>query len=177
MNYTIGFSIGPASVGWAVLENNRSDTPQKIQDLGVRTFNPPEHPKTGVSLRTYRRENRLKRRYLRRRRYRKERVKSLFISVGLITQEGLDRLFSHSAFDKDVYTLRAEGLDRKLAPDEWVRVLLHLSQRCGYSFSAAKSESTEKAGIVKQTVAENQSLMQKNHYRTVGEMLCFDPKF
>lgn len=33
MNYTIGFSVGPASIGWSVLENDPSGSPQKIQDL------------------------------------------------------------------------------------------------------------------------------------------------
>lgn len=178
MNYTIGFSVGPASIGWSVLENDPSGSPQKIQDLGVRMFTPPEHPKTGISFATHRRESRIKRRYLRRRRYRKERIKALFVSVGLITQERLNCLFSHSDFEKDVYTLRAEGLDRKLTPEEWVRVLLHLSQRCGYfSSSTTDIESAEKTGIVKQTIAENQALLKEKSYRTVGEMFCLDPKF
>ena len=36
---TFGFDIGMASVGWAVLENNR------IVDLGVRCFDPGENEK------------------------------------------------------------------------------------------------------------------------------------
>ena len=179
MNYTIGFSIGPTSIGWAVLENVPYGTPQKIQDLGVRVFTPPEYPKTGDSLTAHRRECRLKRRYLRRKRYRKERIKKLFTSIGLITKENLEQLFSRSKFEKDVYTLRVEGLDRKLTPDEWVRVLLHLSQRCGYFFPNSNDdvETLEKISIIKRTIAENQALLHEKNYRTVGEMFCLDPKF
>ena len=178
MNYTVSFRIGNTSVGWAVLRNNQAGIPEKVQALGVRTFVPPEYPKTGVSLSVHRRECRIKRRYLRRRRYRKERVKNLLIATGLVSQEHLEKLFSDSKFEKDVYTLRMEGLDRQLSSDEWVRVLLHLSQRCGYSFSTlANAADTNKNGVVQQAVLENQALLQEKHYRTVGEMLCLDPKF
>ncbi len=36
--YRIGLDIGITSVGWAVLENNSSDEPVRIVDLGVRLF-------------------------------------------------------------------------------------------------------------------------------------------
>lgn len=179
MNYTVGLSIGTESIGWALLSNDSTGNPEKIENLGVRIFPSSEHPKTGVSLTSHRRECRIKRRYLRRKRYRKERVKALFVAMGLTTEKHLENLFTvHSTVEKDVYTLRGDGLDRLLTPDEWVRVLLHLSQRCGYfSLDSTQASGTEKSGIVQQTIAENQALMREKGYRTVGEMLCLDSKF
>ena len=73
--YRIGLDIGITSVGWAVLENNSSDEPVRIVDLGVRLFERAEIPKTGESLAGPRRAARTTRRRLRRRRHRLDRIK------------------------------------------------------------------------------------------------------
>lgn len=178
MEYTIGLDIGVASVGWAVLTNDSQGEPCHIQDLGVRVFEAAEHPQTGASLAAPRREARGARRRIRRRRHRKERIKALLVKGGVITQEEMDRLFQNSGFAQDVYTLRAEGLDRCLTPEEWTRVLLHLSQRRGYrSNSTAEAAKDKETGVLKQALAGNQALMQEKGYRTVGEMFCRDEKF
>lgn len=178
MNYTLGLDIGITSVGWAVLRNNMKDEPIKIEDLGVRVFPAAEHPKTGASLATPRREARSARRRIRRRRHRKERIRALLSGVGLMSRDEMDTMFQMSGFEKDVYTLRAEGLDRKLEPSEWVRVLIHLSQRRGYrsNSKAAESQDKEKT-VVKEALKANRILMEEKGYRTVGEMFCKDEKF
>lgn len=178
MNYTLGLDIGITSVGWAVLRNNMKDEPIKIEDLGVRVFPAAEHPKTGASLAMPRREARSARRRIRRRRHRKERIRALLSGVGLMSRDEMDTMFQMSGFEKDVYTLRAEGLDRKLEPSEWVRVLIHLSQRRGYrsNSKAAESQDKEKT-VVKEALKANRILMEEKGYRTVGEMFCKDEKF
>lgn len=178
MEYTLGLDIGIASVGWAVLTNNAKGEPYHIQDLGVRIFEAAEQPKTGASLAAPRREARSARRRLRRRRHRKERIKALLVKNGVISQEDLNTLFLNSGFSNDVYTLRAEGLDRCLTSEEWVRVLLHLAQRRGYrSNSTAEAAKDKDTGVLKQALDENRALMNMHGYRTVGEMFCRDDKF
>ena len=83
-----------------------------------------------------------------------------------------------SGFDKDVYTLRAEGLDRRLTQAEWARVLLHLAQRRGYrSNSTAEAAKDQETGALKTALSANQVLMEAKGYRTAGEMFCLDEKF
>lgn len=178
MDYTLGLDIGIASIGWAVLENTTDGEPFKIENLGVRTFDKAEQPKTGASLAMPRREARSARRRIRRKRHRKDRIKALLEQAGCISREELDRLFASSGFPKDIYTLRKEGLDRLLDQAEWARVLLHLAQRRGYrSNSTAESAEDKESGILKSALSANQSLMERKHYRTIGEMFCLDEKF
>lgn len=178
MNYTLGLDIGIGSVGWAVLQNGADGAPIKIEDLGVRIFTEAEQPKTGASLALPRREARGSRRRIRRRRHRKERIKHLIEEQGIMTRDEMNALFTNSGFAEDVYTLRADGLDRRLTQSEWVRVLIHLAQRRGYrSNSTAEAAKDKETGAVKQALSANEALMKEKNYRTVGEMFCRDEKF
>lgn len=178
MEYTLGLDIGIASIGWAVLRNDAHGEPYRIENLGVRVFEKAEHPKTGASLALPRRQARGMRRCVRRKRHRKERIKNLIESIGLMSNEDMAHLFEQSSFAKDVYTLRAEALDRKLQSDEWVRVLIHMAQRRGYRSNSKAEEAKEKDnGILKNAISANQQLMREKGYRTVGEMFCKDAKF
>lgn len=178
MKYTLGLDMGIGSVGWAVLQNGADDAPVKIKDLGVRVFTEAEQPKTGASLALPRREARSSRRRIRRRRHRKERIKYLIEEQGIMTRDEMIHLFENSDFVQDVYELRADGLDRRLMQNEWVRVLIHLAQRRGYrSNSAAEAAKDQETGAVKQALSANEELMKEKNYRTVGEMFCKDEKF
>lgn len=178
MRYTLGLDLGISSIGWAVLQNTPDGEPFKIEDLGVRIFEKAEQPKTGASLALPRREARGARRRLRRRRHRKERIKALLQEAGCINREELEALLEASGFEKDVYTLRAEGLDRWLTQAEWARVLLHLAQRRGYrSNSTSEAAKDQETGLLKTALSANQMLMKTKGYRTAGEMFCLDEKF
>ena len=178
LDYILGLDIGISSIGWAVLATDSHGEPVKIEDLGVRIFEKAEQPKTGASLALPRREARSMRRRVRRRRHRKERIRALLIHEGAMTEAAMTSLFQNSSFEKDVYTLRAEGLDRLLTPDEWTRVLIHLSQRRGYrSNSTAEAAKDKDTGVLKIALSENKTLLEQKHYRTVGEMFCKDKKF
>lgn len=178
LDYILGLDIGISSIGWAVLATDSHSEPMKIEDLGVRIFEKAEQPKTGASLALPRREARSMRRRVRRRRHRKERIRALLIRSDVITEASLAQLFENSSYEKDVYTLRNEGLDRLLTPEEWVRVLIHLSQRRGYrSNSTAESAKDKDTGVLKTALDENRALMKQKNYRTVGEMFCKDEKF
>ena len=178
MRYTLGLDIGISSIGWAVLQNTPVGEPCKIENLGVRIFEKAEQPKTGASLALPRREARSARRRLRRRRHRKERIRILLEHNGIMSMSDMRTLFDNSGFEQDVYTLRAEGLDRLLNPSEWVRVLLHLAQRRGYrSNSTAEAAKDKDTGILKAALSSNTQLMAEKGYRTAGEMFCCDSKF
>ena len=174
MRYVLGLDIGIASVGWAVLELDSFDEPFKIIDLNSRIFTKAENPQDGSSLAKPRREARGNRRRLRRRRHRLDRIKHLIYVVGLMSKEGYDKLYT-SGFDKDVYTLRAEGLDRSLSAAEWTRVLIHIAKHRGFKSNRKSTTVAGEDGKVLQAVKENQEILSK--YRTVGEMFHNDDKF
>ncbi len=176
--YVLGLDIGIASIGWAVLRCDKDGEPAKIEDLGVRIFDKAEHPKNGASLALPRRLARSARRRIRRRRHRKERIKVMLVRSGIMTEEEMRQLFVVSSYEKDVYSLRAEGLDRKLDEREWTRVLIHLAQRRGFrSNSTAEAAKDSENGAMKAAIATNVRLMEEKSYRTAGEMFCLDEKF
>ena len=71
-SYTLGLDIGNASVGAALLGED------KILGLHVRTFDRAETAKDGVSLNLIRRESRLTRRRIRRRSHRLDMFRRFF---------------------------------------------------------------------------------------------------
>lgn len=178
IRYTLGLDIGIASVGWAVLRNGSDGEPYKIENLGVRIFDKAEVPKTGASLAAPRREARSSRRVVRRRRHRKERIKYLIEQEGIMTQAEISQLFQNSSFEKSVYEIRVEALDRLLTREEAVRLLIHFAQRRGYkSNSKAEEAKDNENGVIKQAISQNQQSMKEHGYRTFGEMLLMDERF
>ena len=86
--YVFGLDIGIASVGWAVLGE------QRIFDLGVRCFDKAETAKEGDPLNLTRREARLLRRRLYRRAWRLTQLARVLKREGLIDDA---RLFSRQS--------------------------------------------------------------------------------
>lgn len=160
-NYILGIDVGIASVGAAVLGED------KILGLHVRTFDRAETAKEGESLNKIRREARLIRRRLRRRVHRLKRLRQLFESNGITTNA------DPGGFDtsKSPWVLRAEGLDRLLLPQEWAASLYHIVKHRGFQ-SNRKSEAKEdeKAGQMLNAITQNQTLLAESGLRTVGEL-------
>ncbi len=174
MDYVLGLDIGIASCGWCVIDLNE----KRIENLGVRIFSKAEQPKTGESLAKPRRLARGKRRTLRRKAHRMERIKKLFVSEGLITNKDLETVYIRGDL-KDPWRLRSEGLDRKLDELEWVRVLTQLAKRRGFK-SNRKSEYNDKksdSGKVLSNITENEAKLLEKGYRTVGEMFVKDEEY
>ena len=172
--YGIGLDIGVTSVGWAVLALDGEEKPRGIIDMGSRIFDAAEHPKTGASLALPRREARSARRSLRRHRHRKERIRELLVSSGLLGRDELDRLFDGQL--TDIYALRVKALDEKLSREEFARVLFHLAQRRGFR-SNRKNAGDKEEGKLLEAVGENKKRMEAMGYRTAGEMLLKDQAF
>jgi len=169
---TIGLDIGIASVGWAVLGENR------IIDLGVRGFDKAETAKEGDSLNLVRRTARLIRRRLRRRAWRLTKLARLLRREGLISNINvLKRPPSKGFKAPNLWKVRVEGLDRCLANEEWARVIYHLCKHRGFHWLSraeereAEGDAKSEGGKVKQGLAGTKKLMQEKSYRTPAEMV------
>jgi CRISPR-associated endonuclease Csn1 len=166
---TFGFDIGIASVGWAVLAPNR------IVAIGVRAFDKAETAKEGDSLNLVRRTARLMRRRLRRRAWRLTKLARLLKRKGVIDDV---RLFHpQNPFAPSLWRLRVEGLDRRLNPEEWARVIYHLCKHRGFHWISraeekqAEADAKGEGGKVKQGLAATARLMQEKGYRSAAEMV------
>jgi CRISPR-associated endonuclease Csn1 len=169
---TFGFDIGIASVGWAVLAENR------IVDLGVRAFDKAETADKGESLNLQRRTARLMRRRLYRRAWRLTKLARLLKREGLIA----DAVFfkAQPSFQDSTWTLRVAGLDRLLTDEEWARVLYHLCKHRGFHwFSKAEEVRAEgdakgEGGKVKKGLTQTAALMKDKGYRSAAEMVLVE---
>ena len=170
---TFGLDIGIASVGWAVLGENR------IIDLGVRCFNKAETAKEGESLNLVRRTARLLRRRLRRRAWRLTKLARLLKREGVIADVNLfkHKIEKNTPAPKSSWQLRVDGLDRQLNAEEWARVIYHLCKHRGFHWisraeeKAAEGDSKGEGGKVKQGLAGTKKLMQGKNYRSAAEMV------
>jgi len=168
--FTIGLDIGIASVGWAILGENR------IIDLGVRCFDKAETAKEGESLNLTRRMARLMRRRLRRRAWRLTKLAKLLKKEGLISAvETLKKQPSKGFETPNLWKLRVDGLDQSLTDEEWARVIYHLCKHRGFHWisraEAKAADSDKEGGKVKQGLAGTKRLMQEKSYRTAAEMV------
>lgn len=165
--YVIGLDIGIASVGWAVLSE------QRIIDLGVRCFDKAETAKEGDPLNLTRRQARLLRRRLHRRAWRLTQLARLLKREGLIADAKL--FVKAPGFPDSAWQLRLQGLDRLLTPLEWARVIYHLCKHRGFHWVSkaeeAKAESDKEGGRVKQGLKHTSALMAEKGYRSAAEMV------
>ncbi|MDO8464956.1 MAG: type II CRISPR RNA-guided endonuclease Cas9 [Gallionella sp.] len=172
---TFGLDIGIASVGWAVLGENR------IIDLGVRCFDKAETAKEGESLNLARRSARLLRRRLRRRAWRLTKLARLLKREQLITNTSVFKkpfnLKDADGKGLSFWQLRVDALDRQLDAEEWARVIYHLCKHRGFHWisraeeKAAEGDSKGEGGKVKQGLAGTKKLMHEKNYRSAAEMI------
>ena len=170
--YILGLDLGIASVGWSVVEINEKEEPVALIDLGVRTFEKAEVPKTGESLAANRRNARSIRRLIRRRAHRQLRLNRKMKQIGLLAQQDVGKDNVVSGLPVNVWQLRVKGLDEKLTRYEWAAVIKHIVKHRGYR-SMRKNEETgdnKELGRLLQGVKENNLLMQDKHYRTAAEL-------
>ncbi len=174
MKYGVGLDIGIASVGSAIVLLDDRDEPYKIYRLSSRVFPKAETDK-GESLASDRRNNRSMRRRLRRRHHRKERIRNLIYDVFNVNEDYITEIYAESGL-KDIYQIRYEALDRKLDKDEFIRLIIHLSQRRGFKSNRKSDVGKKDDGKLLDAVKKNTELRQKM-YRTIGEMLYCDDRF
>lgn len=142
-----------------------------------------------------RRVNRLARRQLFRRAQRLRRVMRSLTTVGLLPGgvasppesrqaflDGLDRVLKHrligekqdqqAVHDKLPYLLRKLCLDGPRPVEEVGRALFHLAQRRGFLSNRKAGKKDDEKGVVKQGIKAVQEMLQRQHARTLGELLA-----
>ena len=172
MKYTIGLDIGIASVGWAVINNDKG----RIEDLGVRIFKKAEEA-DGKALNQARREARGARRRIRRRATRMKKIKELFVKYNVVTEKQLENLYQMTEEKRDVWELRKIALDERVTNEEWVRILTTIAKRRGYKSNRKTDEEEKEVGKLSKGTQENRRLLEEKGYRTIGEMFYEDSKF
>ena len=203
-NTILGLDLGTNSVGWALFHADDSGNPTKLIDLGVRIFQRSVGDKTPTPKNAERRNKRLARRVLDRRRRRKLRMLHYLISLQLLPQELAEHaqpeLWLSAKHDphgiSDPLQLRSRALDTQLSPYQLGRVLLHLVQRRGFQSNKKnlyadmlddpdvkavlaeegeeQGENSEEKGFLKEVVNLRQKIIDSG-YRTLGEYLYNRP--
>lgn len=149
--YILGIDLGTSSVGWAVIKADENGNPNGILDLGVRSFRAGKEgdiERGKDELRNLkRRQARLARRQIKRRRRRKMKLfmhlqKSGLLPAGDKTEviytidneirKKYEERYGKDANYKHLYLLRANALDEKLPPYWFGRAIYHLGQRRGF---------------------------------------------
>lgn len=183
--YRLGLDVGIKSVGWCVLECDENGEPIQINALNSRIFDAAEHPQTGASLAEPRRNARGLRRRIRRKSFRLERIRKLFIENGIELFETQDDLICLKDEYKnlDVVKLRSDALDKKLTEAEFARVLYSLARHRGFKSNkrvvVTDDDDEEKKGKGKDSdegkllssIRESEEEMRESGMRTRGEQL------
>ena len=182
--YILGLDLGPNSIGWALLavstDESGSMEPTGFLDttaaghapLGVRIFEAGlQNFDTAkeASLCEQRRRARAMRRTLQRRSARKRCIREVLVHAGLLpsNQSELDRVLGI-----DPYPLRAQVLDRALAPEQLGRLIYHLAQRRGFRSNRKQAGAAKERAELLQAIDQLSAAMQADGARTVGEFLA-----
>lgn len=165
---TFGLDIGIASVGWAVLGENR------IIDLGVRCFDAAEDPEDGTPYNQKRRSMRVARNRLHTRAWRLKRLRRLLRDAGLISSADFQNINqkprTKRGEDTSPWALRSKALTEKLNPDDWARVIYHLIKHRGFGVLSqseleidpdAAANNDDKAGLT-DGLKRNSALLKKH---------------
>ncbi len=174
---TLGLDLGPNSIGWALIEENEAEEPQRLEAIGVRVFQEMVDRKTKTPRNHERRAARGRRRQLARRKMRRETLRNELIRSSLLPEERGERqrLF-HEA---DPYEIRKRGLKSEIPPHELGRAIFHLNQRRGFLSNRKVRDSKEKKkedGKVLQEIAGLREDIKKSGRRTLGAYLADKPK-
>lgn len=199
----LGLDLGSNSLGWALLKTNNNEY-KGLVDCGVRIFEAGMDGDissgNAESRCANRRDKRLIRRQLWRRRRRMQKLKRFLQNFNLlplgddieeiiqkVDHELLKKYYANhidSMPSKDVlphvlpYYIRARALDTELAPHELGRALYHLAQRRGFlSNRKVDSGNDDETGKVKSGISELTQKIVKSKSRTLGEYFSsIDPR-
>ena len=177
MPLLFGLDIGTTSVGFAVIDHDSKLATGKIHRLGVRIFPEARDPK-GVPLNQERRQARLRRRQLRRRRERRCLLGEQLRAAGLLPSRNSpdwDRVMK-----SDPYDLRRRAFEGEaLSPHEIGRAIYHLAQRRHFrgreidDVSDTAADAGDAADEKKATSAREQTVQAlKREGKTLGAWLA-----
>ena len=175
MSKILGLDLGIASIGYAIVnldEDNFSNG--QIITSGVRVFTQAENPKDGASLALPRREARALRRIIRRKAFRLQQIKSLFVKYNIISEKDVLDLYKSPV--PNVWGIRTNALYSKQTSKNVCLALLHIAKRRGFR-SMRKSEEKRKkeTGKLLQGISQFKQILEQSSYQTIGEFLYHLP--
>lgn len=169
MTRIMGIDVGIASIGFGLIDFEE----KRIITCGAHLFDKAEDPKTGASLATPRRKARSQRRRLRRWRQRRQGIIKIMNNNGLDTIEILHSALRQSTPPQTPWQLRAEGLSRRLEPDEFSQVLLHIAKRRGFqSTRKTQTSDDDESKVMLEAARELRERMTAGGFETIGSFLA-----
>ncbi len=151
-----GLDLGVTSVGFAVLKWDEwasAEGSGEIVRLGVRIFPECREEKDLSPKNAVRRQARLTRRQVRRRRWRRVHLRALLAEAGLLPSPDAKPLAN-----QDPYVLRARGLTGALELHELGWALFHLLKRRGFQGSRKRPDTRKDAAAKADEEAEGRAL-------------------
>ncbi|AQP54278.1 type II CRISPR RNA-guided endonuclease Cas9 [Vagococcus penaei] len=147
ISVNLGFDIGIASVGWAVLNNANG----KILESGVSIF-----PSASAERNAERRSFRQSRRLVRRRNVRLHDMKDLLEKAGFPYP-------TKQHIYPNPYELRVKGLTEQLTKEELALALYHLVKRRGISYDLkdVEDETGKNSSAYQESLQKNQTLLKR----------------
>ena len=172
----LGLDLGPASIGWALIEhdtdrNGNIGKPIGLIDAGAYVFpegvarTPQGYEKSRTA---QRRTARSARRLYQRRSRRREVLKRIMQEADLMPTEKDD--WDILIRGKNPYDLRARGIKEQLTLHQLGRALYHLAQHRGFK-SNRKSEVKDYKSKIEPQIKELQQKIEESGCRTLGEYL------
>jgi CRISPR-associated endonuclease Csn1 len=150
MKLRLSLDMGTNSIGWAafLLDNDKLS---KLLNAGVRIFSDGREAKTGVPLNEARRAARQMRKQRERKNRRKLAMLHYLVSINYLPASKDERIAYLNSPSSDPYTLRKQGLERKLEKAELARVLMHFAVRRGFKSNRKEQQAennNEQAGML-----------------------------
>lgn len=174
--YRLGLDLGSNSVGWVLVGLDNDKKPCNVIDIGVRVFPEGVNRDTKgaeIGKNEQRRLARGSRRQRARRVMRREALLHVLKKNDLLPDNDneLDAIFKQCP-----YQLRKEGLDTKLSPHQFGRVLFHLNQRRGFKSNRKTGKASDNSVVLK-ACNELQQQIEAADCRTLGEFFAgLDPE-
>jgi len=152
--YVLGLDIGVTSVGWGIIDLEKNEPVCS----GVRLFS-ESTAENNVDRRGFRSSRRL----LRRRSFRLEQIKNLFIKNEIVPRD----FFSKTPIGNP-YEMRVRGLTQKLSYEELVTVVLHIAKRRGID----NIEIIEDDKELEKEQGETTKMVNENDVLLKGKYIC-----
>ncbi|WP_270455876.1 type II CRISPR RNA-guided endonuclease Cas9 [Allisonella histaminiformans] len=179
--YRIGLDIGIGSVGWAVI--SLSDSGNRIESLGSRIFDSGESNEGKNRKSQERRGFRGVRRTLRRRYFRKERVKKYMRHIHFLSDKDI-RVVEETP-KPNLIEIRCRAVKEQISKVDLLRILIHTCNHRGYQdfyesndeeINKARRSNEEKAAEEEERVIKGAALKFANNFenskcQTVSEYI------
>jgi len=183
MGYILGLDIGITSIGYAVLATDATGVPYKILCLNTVIFSKPENPKNGASLATDTRKHRGSRRNNRRSKFRKLRVRQLFLREGLVNKSFISKFLSQKAPHQDIWKLRRLALTEPISNEQVFEVLYYFAGHRGFKSNrrselkvvGSKDSKDKEDKKVLSNINENKKRI--SDFESLGTMMADLPEF